>query len=698
MSGKVIQTIKQNCRRCYTCVRDCPAKAIRIEDGQAFVVEERCLGCGNCTMVCSQNAKAYLSGIEGTVALLERSGPVAALLAPSFPADFPAAPGRLVGALREAGFSHVVEVAYGADIVSTEYREYLREHPEGLHIATACPAVVEYVRKYNPDLTDCLVPIVSPMVATARAVRVLYGADVRTVFIGPCVAKKLEALDPQLDGEIDEVLTFQELHRLFDQRRIAIEGAAATEFDPPRAGHARVFPLVGGLLDSAGLEHGLLDPEVLVVSGHDETVEVLSGLRREDVDSTLLVEALMCHGCYAGPGMQTGDPGLVRKQRIGEYVWACENGGAAARQTGDVAGDGAGTGGAAAAQPSLPAAAEPAVVDLTRAFVADDQRLKQPTEAQIREILAHTNKFFPEDELNCGACGYGTCREKAIAVYRGMAEEAMCLPFMIEQAERVCHELKLPWQELRDVHRHLINTEKLASMGQMAAGVAHELNNPLSTILLYTHILGRKLKDRDDLTHDLALMADESQRCKRIIGNLLDFARQSRVQMEPVEVEGLLRQAADAAAAGLSGDGRVKIEVAVEAGLQAEIDRDQMSQVMANLVKNAVEAMDGRSGTVRLEAAELPDDGRLRISISDQGCGIPAEARDKVFQPFFTTKSIGQGTGLGLPISYGIVKMHRGQIWFDSEPGRGTTFHVELPTSHAQGGRSIIDEHASVVS
>jgi signal transduction histidine kinase len=279
-----------------------------------------------------------------------------------------------------------------------------------------------------------------------------------------------------------------------------------------------------------------------------------------------------------------------------------------------------------------------------------------------------------------------------------MAEEAMCLPFMIEQAERVCHELKLPWQELRDVHRHLINTEKLASMGQMAAGVAHELNNPLSSILLYTHILGRKLKDRDDLAHDLNLMADESQRCKRIIGNLLDFARQSRVQMEPVEIEGLLRQAADGAAAGLSGDGRVKIELAVEAGLQAEIDRDQMGQVMANLVKNAVEAMDGRGGTVRLEAAALPADGRLRISVSDEGCGVPAEARDKVFQPFFTTKVMGQGTGLGLPISYGIVKMHRGQIWFDSEPGRGTTFHVELPLSHAQGGRSIIDEHATIAS
>jgi len=136
---------------------------------------------------------------------------------------------------------------------------------------------------------------------------------------------------------------------------------------------------------------------------------------------------------------------------------------------------------------------EPVSLWLGRGYVANDQRHGRPTEEKIRQILARTNKFFPEDELNCGACGYATCRDKAVAVANGMAEEAMCLPFMIDQAERVCHELRVPWKDLREVHRHLINTEKLASMGQMAAGVAHELNNPLSSILLYSHILRRKL-------------------------------------------------------------------------------------------------------------------------------------------------------------------------------------------------------------
>ena len=176
-----------------------------------------------------------------------------------------------------------------------------------------------------------------------------------------------------------------------------------------------------------------------------------------------------------------------------------------------------------------------------REFDADDHRLQEPTEQEIRAILARTNKFLPGDELNCRACGYDTCRTKAVAVHHGLAEEAMCLPFMIEQAERVCHELQIPWQEIRQVHRHLINTEKLASMGQLAAGVAHELNNPLGTILLYTHLLQRKIKDRDDLTHDLNLLVEEAQRCKKIVGGLLDFARQNRVRMEAVNVGELIR-------------------------------------------------------------------------------------------------------------------------------------------------------------
>lgn len=670
----VISTIKQNCRRCYTCVRACPARAIRIEDGQASVVAERCISCGNCTLVCSQNAKAYASGVERAQWLLREDGVrVAALLAPSFPAGFREPAGQVVGAFRQAGFDLVVEVAEGADLVSEAYRDYLREHPRGVHIATACPAAVEYVRKYHPELADRLVPIVSPMIATALAVKRVHGDDVRCVFVGPCVAKKAEAHDPLLPRVIDEVLTLQEAQRLLSECGGDPAHAPVAAWDEPAAGHARVFPLPGGLVESAGLDKGLLDPEVLVVSGHDEAVEVFGGLADADTGETLLVEALMCRGCYCGPGISSAEPGLLRKRRVGEYVDECRRRDAAAAPAG-----------AAADLTSLP---------LDRAYDADDRRLLEPTEDEIREILARTNKFFPEDELNCGACGYPTCRAKAIAVHSGMAEDAMCLPFMIDQAERVCHELGVPWKEMRDVHRHLINSEKLASMGQMAAGVAHELNNPLSTILLYAHILKKKLADQDDLDHDLRLVVEESERCKKIVGNLLDFARQSRVHIEKVDVGDLLRQAVDGAVCTVEPSGH-EIEVDVPDGLKADLDRDQMTQVLVNLIKNGLEAMEGHVGAVKVSARKVPEKERLHLAVSDAGAGIPPSARDKVFQPFFTTKSIGKGTGLGLPISYGIVKMHQGTIWFDTASGEscGTTFHVELPLVHAGDRVAIIED------
>ncbi len=679
MGGTIITTIKQNCRRCYTCVRDCPAEAIRIEDGQAFVVEGRCIACGNCTLVCSQNAKTYLSGLDRALALLDGDAPVVALLAPSFPAGFAEPAAQVAGAFRAAGFDRVVEVAQGADLVSRAYARHLREHADGVHIATTCPAVSEYVRKYVPELVGRLVPVVSPMVATALAVRELYGDDVRCVFVGPCVAKKAEMRDEAVQGVVDEVLTLQEAHRLLTARGVDVAAAAPAAWDPPAAGRARIFPLPGGLLESAGLDRGMLDPEVLVVSGHDETVEVLDSLTRIETDGPLLVEALMCRGCYCGPGISSSQPGLLRKRRVSAYVAACR-----AAAADDEAG--------------APGPAEPdafAGLDLGRRYVADDQRLPEPTEEELREILARTNKFFPEDELNCGACGYPTCRAKAVAVHGGMAEDAMCLPFMIDQAERVCVELNVPWSEMREVHRHIINSEKLASMGQMAAGVAHELNNPLSTILLYTHILGKKLAGRDDLAHDLKLVADESQRCKAIVSNLLDFARQSRVHLEDVDVREVVQQAVDSAVATVApGPHLVQFAVDVAPGLRADLDRDQMTQVLVNLVKNGVEAMEGRGGVVTVSAVEAPEGGRVHFAVRDEGDGIPESARDKVFQPFFTTKSIGKGTGLGLPITYGIVKMHNGTIWFDTETGRGTTFHVELPRTRAARPALIDDKGA----
>lgn len=668
---KPILTIKQNCRRCFTCVRDCPVKAIKIVEGQASVVPDRCISCGNCTMVCSQDAKTYADGLMHAEDILRNGDSVAALLAPSFPAEFPdSEAGRIVGAIKAAGFSHVVEVACGADLVSRAYREFLAQHPVGPWIGSSCPAIIEYVRKYQPDLTDRLVPIVSPMIATALAVKAQYGRNTRCIFIGPCIAKKLEARDPSLPHVVDEVLTFRELKALLHRKSIEPDTVEPIPFDPPKAGLGRVFPLSGGLLKSANLEADLLDTHMVTISGQHEVTAVLAAAARGEIGPRL-IEPLMCSGCHEGPGMSNRDFSYNRQDFVKHYV----NG---IRRT-----EGKGPADVILWHSSI---------DLGRTYLKDDHRLKEPTEQEIRDILALTNKFTTEDELNCKACGYDTCRAKAIAVYHGLAEEAMCLPFMIEQAERVCHELRIPWGEIRQVHRHLINTEKLASMGQLAAGVAHELNNPLGTILLYTNLLQRKIADRGDLTHDLELLTSEAKRCKKIVGGLLDFARQNRVRLETVNVVDLLKQTTDASfpPSYLAESGLRVVYDDRQGEVLCDLDRDQMTQVFVNLLKNAREAMGNKGGEIRVSAETLPDNARVRIAVADQGCGIPPEDQERIYQPFFTTKGIGKGVGLGLPICYGIVKMHYGTIWCQSDIGSGTTFYIELPKTQAMAGRSII--------
>ena len=219
-----VRTVKNRCRICYTCVRTCPAKAIRITRSQAEVVAERCIGCGNCIRVCSQKAKRIVSTVKQVEALLAARTPVAACLAPSFPAEFQADMDFrvLVGMCHKLGFAKVTEVAFGADLVAERYRQLMILQPRSQFIATTCPAVVGFVERYHPELIPNLSPIVSPMVAMARALRTLH-PGLKVVFVGPCVAKKAEVCDPDIQGGPDAAITFRELRHLFERHDITAE-------------------------------------------------------------------------------------------------------------------------------------------------------------------------------------------------------------------------------------------------------------------------------------------------------------------------------------------------------------------------------------------------------------------------------------------------------------------------------------------
>ncbi|HEY3379947.1 MAG TPA: [Fe-Fe] hydrogenase large subunit C-terminal domain-containing protein [Armatimonadota bacterium] len=390
-------TINQvNCKDCYKCVRFCPVKAIRVVDGHAEVDEERCLSDGGCVHVCPQHAKHVRSDVDIVRGLLSSGQPVMASVAPSaagiFGEDLP----RLLGALKKLGFTRVEETARTAEAVARAHAALISAGKPV--ITSACPAVVSLIEKYYPQHKHLLAPIPSPMVAHARLLREEYGQDTGVVFIGPCVAKKGETLD----DNINAALTFDELLAWLDETNMPLASMPEGAFDNPPVGTAEVFPLLHGLLKTAGLPDGPLAPSTLTVNGLTQVMALLDEL--PSLEGVGLIEVLACEGgCLQGPGAVYGPPLWARRGQLLKHTQE----------------DGCGA----------------APTDMSRSFNTPALVLTQATEAEIAAILRRTGKHYPADEQNCGACGYDTCRAKALAVFQGMAEAEMCVPYMRTRAE-----------------------------------------------------------------------------------------------------------------------------------------------------------------------------------------------------------------------------------------------------------------------
>lgn len=660
----LVTTVKERCRICYTCVRECPAKAIRIADGQAEIIPQRCIGCGNCVRVCSQKAKQVLDSKQIVFDLLKSDGKTAAMLAPSFPAEFTDIGHKeLVGMLHKLGFDHVHEVGFGADLVADRFDKLLAENTSRRRfIATSCPAIVAYIEKYHPDLVGNLAPIVSPMIATARALNQIYGKELNLVFIGPCIAKKGEISSVNLPDDIDAGLTFVELREMFKTAGIADGNFDLCEFDEPLAGTGAIFPISRGLFQTAEISEDLIKGDIVAVEGGNNFVEAFKEFQSGSMDVVLL-EALACNGCVMGPGMSSNSPLFKRRANVSSYVRGrMEN---------------------FDKEKWLGYMKRFENLDLSRAFAPFDQRIEITAEDQIEQILNRMGKFTDDDELNCGACGYNTCREHATAIHKGLAESEMCLPFTIEKLHKTIEDLASSNNQLASTQEALMQSEKLASMGQLAAGIAHEVNNPLGVVMMYAHLLLEKHHDNPQLAEDLKMIAEQSDRCKKIVGGLLNFARKNKVILQPTDIYDLLGRAVRS----MSNEKRARIEIVNNFSNKiADVDPDQLYQVLTNLMTNALAAI-GEDGKVIIELNGNED--KVRIKVIDNGTGICKEHISKIFDPFFTTKQIGVGTGLGLAVTYGIVKMHKGDIKVESNADKqhgptGTAFEVVLPRKQSE--------------
>lgn len=670
--SSVVKTIKEKCRVCFTCVRECPAKAIRIIDGQADVIGERCIGCGNCVRVCSQKAKSVQSSIKAVKKVLSGKLPKIALLAPSFPAEFHDVDYKIVvGALKMLGFDFVYEVGFGADLVAKEYKKLVDNNKGKSFIATTCPAIVAYVEKYHPDLVDYLAPIVSPMIASSRVVKSIHGKDVKIVFIGPCVAKKVEKDKQGHKGEIDEVLTFVELRELFGLEGINRANAKPSEFDGPPASSGALFAISRGMLHAANIKEDLVEGNVVVADGRNNFVEAIKEFEKESLMTNLL-ETLCCEGCVMGAGINSKLPLYKRRSKVSSYVndklkkinrkdW----------------------------EANIEKFKE---LDLKCEFQVHDQRIPIPSEDKINDVLKRMGKYTEQDELNCGACGYENCRDHAMAILKGLAENEMCLPYTIEKLKDTVSDLEKSYGEMKSVKEALTHRDKLASMGQLAAGIAHEINNPLGVVLMYAHILLEQCgKDNCDMGQDVKIIVEQADRCKKIVSGLLNFARQNRVVRTPVNVVDLVNRCLDV----ISTPSNITMELVNKlVPPTAELDRDQFSQVLTNLINNSIDAMTDTTKQNKLTIVIDGDDNNLKVIVEDTGTGIPEKYINRIFDPFFTTKEIGKGTGLGLPVSYGIIKMHSGDIRVESnndlEKGStGTKITISMPRHELKNGFKI---------
>jgi signal transduction histidine kinase/iron only hydrogenase large subunit-like protein len=640
------------------CVRECPAKAIRISGGVSEVVPERCIGCGHCVRVCSQHAKQVLSSVESVLNLLKYDSPVVAVLDPAFPAEFHNYNHKLlIGMLRELGFAYVHDGAFGFDLIANRMKKILKKKDDKNYISSHCPAVYYYVTQYHAELSDELMPLVSPMIASARAVKKIHGEGVAVVYISPCIASKGEAASNEMIDEIDEVLTFKELKELFKRKLIFPNPVLESDFDHPLGGLGALSALVGGLPQSVELYEDLLESEVVTAAGRIDFTEAIKEFKSEDLKVKLL-EALCCKGCIMGAGMTTRSPLYRRRARISKYVREVVN----KRDKEDWA-------------ENIEALKE---LDLSRSFAPNSKKMQAPSKERMIEILKSMEKTKPQDELNCRACGYSSCRELAIAIHKGLAEKEMCLPYVIDELHYSIKELNSSNKELTNTKEALRQSEKLAGMGQLAAGIAHELNNPLGAILMYSNILMDEISDDDEKTDDLKIISTEAERCKKIVGGLLNFSRKNKVVLLPVNISELIDRCVKIS--NIPEHISLQLEHDKETNI-AEIDKDQIIQVISNLINNGIEAMP-KGGALKIITKGT--ENNIQIIIKDTGSGIAQANITKIFEPFFTTKQIGKGTGLGLAVSYGIIKMHRGKISVSSNDNllkgqTGTEFTISLP-------------------
>ena len=391
---------KSNCKNCYKCIRHCPVKAIRFSGNQAHIIGNECILCGHCFVVCPQNAKQIVDSTEKARVLLQSGAPVVVSLAPSFVANYDGVGiESMRKALKALGFFDVEETAIGATIVKTEYERLLAEEKRDIVITSCCHSINLLIQKHFPSALEYLADVMSPMQAHCADIKRRM-PDAKTVFIGPCVAKKDEA--EHYEGLVDAVLTFEELTNWLKNERIELE----KEVDNTPESRARFFPTTGGVLKT--MAERIPDYTYIAIDGVENCIAALKDIENGKTHKCFIEMSACVGSCIGGPVMEK----YHNTSPIKDYVTVANYAGEHDFEV-----------------------EQPAPMSLRKYFTLIEKKLTPPTESEIMAVLRQMGKFKPSDELNCGSCGYNSCREKAVAIIQGKAEISMCLPYLKDKAE-----------------------------------------------------------------------------------------------------------------------------------------------------------------------------------------------------------------------------------------------------------------------
>ena len=519
-----VYTVARSCQDCYKCVRHCPCKAIKVENGSASIIPELCVSCGRCVRVCPVHAKKIRPDLSRGRFLLEDSNNmVIASIAPSYVSYFKNVNAKtMITALKKLGFYGVSETAHGAQIVSSECASYMAEKGNGVYISSACPSAVEFINKYLSEYTRCIVPMKSPLLAHANLLKKEFGENVKVIFFGPCAAKKNEA--DSHHGELDLSLTFADLDDWFKQENINLaslipdEGA---EFLLGNAEEGKIYPFEGGMNDTIRKDGD--DVQYLAMSGLENIRRILGSdvSAASNKDKKIFIECLACAGgCINGPVMPEESDSLANIIRT-SVDYRNEN---SCDRNYDL--------------------------DIREGYFEREVKDNDFSEADIKNILLSIGKKHHDDELNCGGCGYYTCRSFARALLEGKAESSMCVSYLKQSAQKKSNALirYIPaGVVIVDSNMKIIEcNENFADLFDESTRLAYEVTPGLSgvelnNIIEFTELFEAALSSGKDIVRNNYVCGDKilnisifTIEVHRIVGAILQDVTKSELRREQI--------------------------------------------------------------------------------------------------------------------------------------------------------------------